>query len=71
MVAKYISKLNNAQLDVYYSQHSAAIPLPHSGIKNKNYKAISENPEANKVEQSDTNNSLDVRFKKINTSKKS
>ena len=50
MVAKYISKLNNAQLDVYYSQHSAAIPLPHSGIKNKNYKVISENPEANKVE---------------------
>ena len=71
MVAKYFSKLTNAQLDVYYSKHSAAIPLPHSGVKNKNYKVISENPEANKVEQSDADNSLNVRFKKINTFKKS
>jgi hypothetical protein len=53
LVAKYISKLTNAQLDVYYSQHSAAIPLPHSGIKNKNYKVLLQNTEANQIEQPD------------------
>jgi len=40
MTVEYFSKLTNAQLDVYYSKHSAAIPLPFSGIKNKNYKVI-------------------------------
>ncbi len=40
MTAEYFSKLTNAQLDVYYSKHSAAIPLPFSGVKNKNYKVI-------------------------------
>jgi len=40
MTVKYFSKLTNAQLDVYYSKHQAAIPLPFSGVKNKNYKVI-------------------------------
>jgi hypothetical protein len=40
MPVQYFSKLTNAQLDVYYSKHQAAIPLPFSGIKNKNYKVI-------------------------------
>ncbi len=40
MPVEYFSKLTNAQLDVYYSKHQAAIPLPFSGMKNKNYKVI-------------------------------
>jgi hypothetical protein len=56
MPVEYFSKLTNAQLDVYYSKHQAAIPLPFSGIKNKNYKVIGKldsphNPQANQEEQ--------------------
>ena len=56
MPVEYFSKLTNAQLDVYYSKHQAAIPLPFSGIKNKNYKVIRNldsphNPQAGQEEQ--------------------
>ena len=56
MPVEYFSKLTNAQLDVYYSKHQAAIPLPFSGIKNKNYKVIGKldsphNPQAGQEEQ--------------------
>ena len=56
MPVEYFSKLTNAQLDVYYSKHQAAIPLPFSGIKNKNYKVIEKldsphNPQAGQEEQ--------------------
>lgn len=56
MPVEYFSKLTNAQLDVYYSKHQAVIPLPFSGIKNKNYKVIGKldsphNPQAGQEEQ--------------------
>lgn len=56
MPVEYFSKLTNAQLDVYYSKHQAAIPLPFSGIKNKNYKVTRNlnslhNPQAVQKEQ--------------------
>ena len=56
MPVEYFSKLTNAQLDVYYSKHQAAVPLPFSGIKNKNYKVIGKldsphNPQAGQEEQ--------------------
>jgi len=56
MPVQYFSKLTNAQLDVYYSKHQAAIPLPFSGIKNKNYKVIGKldsphSPQAGQEEQ--------------------
>lgn len=56
MPVEYFSKLTNAQLDVYYSKHQAAIPLPFSGMKNKNYKVIRNldsphNPQAGQEEQ--------------------
>jgi len=56
MPVEYFSKLTNAQLDVYYSKHQAAIPLPFSGIKNKNYKVIGKldsphNSQASQEEQ--------------------
>lgn len=60
MPVEYLSKLTNAQLDVYYSKHQAAIPLPFSGIKNKNYKVIGKlnsphNPQADQEEQVQAN----------------
>jgi hypothetical protein len=56
MPVQYFSKLTNAQLDVYYSKHQAIIPLPFSGVKNKNYKVIGSlgsphNPQAGQEEQ--------------------
>lgn len=56
MPVQYFSKLTNAQFDVYYSKHQAAIPLPFSGVKNKNYKVIGSlssphNPQAGQEEQ--------------------
>ena len=56
MPVQYFSKLTNAQLDVYYSKHEAATPLPFSGIKNKNYKVIKNlnsphNPQVGQEEQ--------------------